>query len=481
MYQGAIGKEIDRYQRLGAEQGRQLLPSQGATSLDQNEAKLEATAKKFVLDEVSGYKKLLAETESNVDAGSHRLRELEAKCEALLSEASFEEEVSNHLSGEHYGLVKQKVRELTHLSELRGFMAEHKISRPAHYPSDYLYHFALIFIAIAIETVVNAFFFENANGLVGGAVVAFAVSVVNLGTAAFFGYFFRFKNHKDEVSKFVGWACLILAVLTSIYLNAVFSAFRAEYASVVDPNSVSENSAAFKNSLSSAASMFYGYVPFADILSFVLFFIGLLLSAFAFYKGYTTDDAYPGYGHKDRLYQMAVKDLETSQTDAHTKLRSLVEARRSELASVKSSLSSENQRIAQIRTTLDAAKNSFRAALQQIQSEYKLVLESYRKANQAVRAIPSPDYFAEIGDVSSDFSSNPEAGVEARIAELTQLFSNVRDKYLDRVSQRLQDLSKSSAQALSTEFQKLMARIKEDAFLEIKGKVAPHPMQTGGA
>lgn len=472
MYKGEIGKQVERLQDLGVKQGRQNLPPQGATSLDANETKLEATAKKFVLDELSGYKKLIAGLDSTVDASSHSLREVEAKCEALLSDSSGGDDISHHLSGEVYSLVKLKVNELAHLSDFLGYRAEHDISRQAHYPKDFLYHFSLIFIAVAIETIVNAFFFENANGLVGGAVVAFAVSIVNLGTAAFFGYFFRYKNHKEGFQKFVGWTCLFLAVLTSIYLNAVFSTFRAEYANVLDPNSVTENSAAFKNSLSAAALMFNGYIPFADILSFVLFFVGLLLSAFAFYKGYTTDDSYPGYGQKDRLYKISLGNLEVAQAEAHAKLRTFLDARRTELASVKSSLATENQRITQTRNTLATTNHAFSAVLQQIQMEYKLAMESYRMSNKAVRTVPAPGYFVEIADITSEAAKHRDGGTERKLDELTESFNEVRGNYIDRISQRIQDLAAGATQTLGAGFQQFMTHIQSEAFAQIQSRAS---------
>ena len=184
--------------------------------------------------------------------------------------------------------------------EWRHFRAKNGIAEEAHYPESHIWHFAIVAACALVETGVNSFFYENSQGLLGGFFVALAVAIVNLGGALALGMSFRFKNLRDTDKKIAGWLALFAFVALAIYCNALFASFRAEYQFVTDPSNASALRVAFTKATDSAGRVFTFQMHFGDLLSFILFGIGILLSSFAFYKGYTFDDRYPGYGKRDR-------------------------------------------------------------------------------------------------------------------------------------------------------------------------------------
>ena len=67
--------------------------------------------------------------------------------------------------------------------DLRHFRAMHGIQEQAVYPDSLLWHVGVIAVLALSETLVNAVFYENAQGLLGGFVVALSVSAAHAAEA----------------------------------------------------------------------------------------------------------------------------------------------------------------------------------------------------------------------------------------------------------------------------------------------------------
>ncbi|MBL0230783.1 MAG: hypothetical protein IPP76_08285 [Moraxellaceae bacterium] len=113
----------------------------------------------------------------------------------------------------------------------RRFRAEHNLThREAKYPHDYYVHFAPIFAIVMAEAIMNAFFYVNENGLLGGAFVAFFVAIANLGVCGILGFGFRYHNLvKPEWKRNLGWLTLPAFLFFMIWFNATLAAFRVLY------------------------------------------------------------------------------------------------------------------------------------------------------------------------------------------------------------------------------------------------------------
>lgn len=174
------------------------------------------------------------------------------------------------------------------------FRAEHNLThREAKYPHDYYIHFAPIAAIVIAEAIMNAFFYVNENGLLGGAFVAFFVAIANLGVCGILGFGFRYHNLiKPKWERNLGWSTLPFFIFFMIWFNATLAAFRVLY-------QLQTNSPFIDAMVAALEMMIFRRMPFSDVTSFTLFIVGIFFSLIAFYKGYTLKDTYPAYQEKD--------------------------------------------------------------------------------------------------------------------------------------------------------------------------------------
>lgn len=461
-YSGEIANYLDNYKKHAIAQGKQNQPPSGAQAPDQYEIELKAAATKFAHHERGRFATRLSLIQSETAAVKNELDRDVAKCIELLNSSDTYHVAVQDLVAKKDSLVKAKATELRRLASLNGFKAEHGLTRDARYPKDHVAHLSVISIVIVIEMLVNAFFYKNESGLLGGSMVALAVSVVNIGSAGMFGYFFRYKNHKDKSSVILGWAALAFFVLVTVYLNAVFSTFRTEYQNLVNPSDAAETGRAFTKALASAVTIFSLNIPFSDFLSFVLFFIGFLLGVLAFYKGYTFDDAYPGYGEVDRHYREAEREFTELTEKARHELQEKLGGRRAALQSLQGAITHVIGRISTAETNLVSIKRLHESTLASIQRDYRLVLETYRMVNKSIRTTPIPDYFTDYPDVS-EISDQSAQLASQELAKTKASAVDTQSTYRDRLSMEIQNVTEQIAKALGEVFSEYLARVAIDA------------------
>ena len=144
---------------------------------------------------------------------------------AALLEGAFQ----SALSKEENALVVACAKEMESHAALNSFKTRNQISDPAHYPADQLFHFSLLIMFVAIETIINAFFYQGSSGLLGGAVVALSISAVNMSLAAALGCLYRYVNLPKTREKITGYSGIIFFVILALVLNLIFSTFRVQY------------------------------------------------------------------------------------------------------------------------------------------------------------------------------------------------------------------------------------------------------------
>jgi len=85
------------------------------------------------------------------------------------------------------------------------------------------------------------------------------------------GSAFRFKNLRAPHHKIFGWLSLLAYILSSIYLNALFAAFRSEYQLLSDPTDSAQLRIAFSAATQAALKVYKFQMPVGDLMSFLLF------------------------------------------------------------------------------------------------------------------------------------------------------------------------------------------------------------------
>jgi hypothetical protein len=392
-YSGELSAEVEKYTRLGQIQASNHLPPSDAARPDVNEIELKGKAETWLASQHRLYDSALVDVAKSITELEQKTVGLHVLVDQLQSEPPLHTVMQTEMAADRITLARAVEQRLRAEAELRYFRASNGIHERAVYPESVVRHLALVVMLWIVESVMNAFFYENAQGLLGGFVVALGVGLINMLMAVALGYWFRLKNLAALHEKFLGWASLVVYILSSIYLNALFAAFRSAYQLLSDPTDPTQFRNAFSSATQAAFRVYRLQMPVGDLMSFLLFGIGFALSLVAFWKGYTSDDRYPGHGAKERR-------LKTAQTEEHELINQLrarlqevgqrrVSTTQNALREPGALISVASKRIAD----LQEAKLNINSGCAAVSRDFRLVLDAYRHSNIAVRATPPPAYF----------------------------------------------------------------------------------------
>lgn len=462
-YGGEIVARLDEYRVAGQKEAAAHRPPSDSLRPDQHEASLQSEAERWLADEQRLFDSVLSDASKGLAEVLQKLGDLKNQTEQLLSDTSLLGAINAEMAEERTPLVVATANRMRAEVDLKHLRAENHIVNQAVYPESKILHFGIIAVLALVETVINAFFYENSQGLLGGFIVALSVAAVNMSFALMLGSGFRWKNLKSLDSKVFGWGCFVVFAILAIYCNALFAAFRSEYQILSDPTDPLQVRRGFAVALGEAKQIFVGRMRIADLSSFVLFGIGMLISLFAFRKGYTIDDRYPGHGKLDRL----VKELHEKEIALQEVLRQRVKNylhhRRADAQAmlgepaVLSGLAA--RRIADLSAGSTLLKNQTSA----VQRDFSLVLNTYRSANTAIRATDPPEYFKHIPDLTARTDST---GAEQYIDQLKKVQESIqchRETYQAALNAKLQALQADSAVALKETFSAFLHDVDTEA------------------
>ncbi len=377
-YASEISNQLDDFRKRAQEAASKQSPATDATVLDSNEAQLLSEGDKWISTEQRIFDATITEASRAVNDTYQRSIELRNKIDQVLNSATLLSDVDAELAAERDDLIKSTENLKLVETDWRYFRATQRITQQASYPESKVKHFSLVAVLALVETVMNAFFYENAGGLAGGFIVALGVAAVNMTMALFLGMGFRHINLFPTASKTIGWSCLGFFVATTLFCNMLFSAFRSEYQTLTDTSDFNQLRHAFTVAMQAAIKIFLLEPRFTDLLSFILFFIGIILSFIAFREGYTSDDKHPGYGDLDRRLKKAQADETQLQGRVRETLRARLQQSIAELTELIKRPTSLIADFGQRRALLMHARQTLATQVAAIRREFKLVIEARR-------------------------------------------------------------------------------------------------------
>lgn len=438
-------------------------PPSDATHMDQQEVALQTEAETWLASEHRLFSATITDASKAAGDLQQKALELEGRIELVLADDSLASAVNADMAEERQSLVQLAEGRMRAQVDSRHFRAHNGILEQAEYPESKIWHFAIVAFFALVETSVNAFFYANAQGLLGGFFVALSVAAVNIGGAMVLGMFFRYKNMKDREKKLGGWLSLVAFVVLSIYCNALFAAFRSEYQLLADTGAQGQLRDAFSRATNEAGKVFWFGMHFGDLMSFILFGIGILLSLLAFYKGYTIDDRFPGHGKKDRAVKAARAIELKKQEGIRLRVKEFLIARRHELQALihdpAQLVSNAGSRIADV----ERAHTTYGTQRSAIQRDLSFLLKSYRDANTAIRATPPPAYFSELPNLQIALEEQAMADVLSRLGAVKATGRELRDKYQDALNAKLNTLQHDAAKILNETFAEFVEGVERDA------------------
>ena len=470
---GSISKLSDEYQKLGASEGSGNRPPSQSVSLDLNEVNLVTKAKKFITGQEALFSDELMLCDKKISEIEHSLESLTLAADSALSNDLVESSFRSALAKHDHELVDALAKEMVSRATLKGYKSKHSISQQAKYPEDRLFHFSLLVLFVAIETGVNAFFFEGSSGLIGGAMIALAVSVVNMGVAATLGSFFRYVNLSDTKSKVVGYLSLTVFLSLGVVLNLIFSTFRFQYQLLVSNLDIAEPTllqlaSTFKEAVFDAFGVFALHFPTADFNSLILFFIGFLCSALAFWKGYTVDDKYPGHGELDRLHKASEKTFSLAKDIAVQEAINNVTNAAKEIERIRNSILDEQRNVNSLNVQTQASQTKYSAKVKIVQDELNFVIETYRSTNSATRASARPVYFDTQIIVLPPTDGSERISPIIKKIDLTGVKAkNIVDKQVKILGERLAEIHQKTNELVQKALPAHLSELKDRASLQL--------------
>jgi hypothetical protein len=439
-YSGQLSTKLTEYQAMGRKEGAKNRPAPDAASPDQHEIALKAQAEGYLAAEQQLFDHVRTEAARSAVEAQQKIVELRSTVDQLLSDDSLNSAVDAELAGHRAALVRATEVRLRRGADLKYLRAVNGIHEEARYPESLPLHFGVLAILVVIETLVNAFFYENSQGLLGGVMVALGIAVLNMGCAMVCGFYFL-----------------------AIFFNALFASFRTEYQMVVDPSEFTQVSDAFKKAWPQAVVFFKGDIRFQDIWSFLLFGTGLLLSMWAFHKGYTLDDKYPDHGRKDRDYKSAQQEELRQQDIVRQKVKDLLHHRRAAVQAALHEPSTQVGMASRRIADLTHARSGMENRAESIQREYSLVIGTYREANLSVRTLAVPSYFREPTPLSMAVDGKAAEPVIADLEEVQSSLKTFGDQYRDQLNALLNSLQNDAARVQQDTLNRFMAEVHREA------------------
>jgi hypothetical protein len=462
-YSGSLAKKSSEFRKLGEREAANHRPPSGAIHPDTYEVSLRSEAEGLTADEQRHFETSMADADkASLDVQS-RMTELKADIQQALADNTLATQIEAELSADRGELVEVTANRIRREVDWRSFRAKNHITESAHYPESLIWHSALIFALALVETGVNAFFYENANGLVGGFIVALGVAAVNMVSAAALGSLHRRKNLSAPDQRYFGWACIVIFIPLTLFCNALFAAFRSAYQTLADPSDPLQLREGFKGAWAEALQFFVLKFYPHDFSSFLLFMIGLALSGFAFWKGYTSDDPYPGYSKRDRALKAAKAKEASVQARIKQKLRDFLHSRRTHVQGLAGQTGMLIALLSNRLSEAELAQRSAVASAASIQRDYHLVLDGYRQANLAVRGTEPPAYFADKPSTAASINVDAAPVLIDQIRQILSTLEALQAQYRDDLNEKQNRLQAHMAETLSATFDEYIRKIEESA------------------
>jgi hypothetical protein len=474
-YAGQLAGRLEEYRDLGRKEATKHRPPTGATHPDTHEVALRSQADGFVSREQGTFDAVVADADrSTLDANS-RLVELRSDIAQALADDTVLTRVGAELAGDRTALVDATAARIRTEVAWRGFRATNGITDMANYPESHVWHWAVIIALAFVETLANAFFYRNDSGLLGGFFIALAVAVVNMGSSAGLGTLFRCKNLSEPSQKYFGWACLAIFLPLTLFCNALFAAFRSAFEAASDPGDGLQLRNAFQTAWTEAGAFFVGRFHFGDLSSFLLFMTGLILSIIAFWKGYTSDDPYPGYSRRDKALK-AAREAETKRQNlVQQKLKDFLVTHRNHVQGLSGATGSMITMLSHRTSALGHAKRALESNAAAAERDYHLVLDAYRQANLAVRGTAPPDYFTDKPAIAERASVHGAVPVEAEIQNVLDLLEQLQRQHRDQLNGKLNQLQVQMADILKTTYDEFLESVDSDAQVAVQRDIQVLP------
>ena len=346
-----------------------------------------------------------------------------------------------------YELRKALTEETKDFEEFR---QRANLTRMAVYPTNFFQKWWLVIMCAMVEVLFNAFVLADVTptGFLGAISLMGLITAVNIliGALLIGSLLLRAGHHINITIKALSWISLLVVTAVILIFNLGVGHLRdsmigIQQAQLSDPFEVLRNDA--------WARLASNHLHYESFQSGLLVIVGFLFFSIAAWKGYRSDDAYPGYGKKDRHLRQLNRRYRGKLEEA----RSAIDAERvkaiNELEDIRHEMEAKK---AQWRNTVDRIERivtNYAARLRQYQNDLDTLLTAYCTANRETRTEPDPEFFDKPMSIDPHILAAPkfEPPEESSQIDLAnhihQAIQNVQTLYAEALEQypSLEDIS----------------------------------------
>jgi len=468
-----------RVDRKAADAGRKDNPQTASTSLDANESEICAYFSGLARQRREGCETTLGRLQLDRKATSTRIDLQQTKNAFARLLTAIEPTLEKLRSDYSTALAQAKESEGRAVKHLRWFQQTHGLHyRAATYPESQVYHFAIVAALALVEWVALASFYAEGSdfGLLGGVLIAMALSVVNISLAIVSGNLLRYVNHRSAGRRLLALtgAAVLYAAFALVTLGAAHYRVATNDIAHAQPTVTAPGAQALPPSLAGDVDQWKAArlawqrfaanpVGFDDVFSWILVVLAVVFGIFASYKGYRIDDPYPGYGELAREVKRQRAAYEATKTEYGRLVDQVFDRTFQEQAHLLSEVKSNIEYYQQLVTRTEDERRTFIRGAAELQDACNIVLKRYRQANQRVRESPAPAYFND--SVTFGFPlTKPPAGVAESDEWLARSYESAIKEFSEIARQNdaaLQNLRTADIRRREYYFSKLEKDTKE--------------------
>lgn len=369
-------KLIKQAKKFAADEGKHGRPAPSSATPDSNEIGFLTEAESLILKANSKVTEFIKKISPLIEESKSKLDDIEAEARNKIDLEALANKIHSIKNDNRTTLTNAHLKVIETEGYLNSFKATHDVKNSPDYPDDVMHFLSIVFIVLVIEGVLNAFFWKNESGLLGGFLFALGFAGVNIGFAMLTGMLVRYIHYKKPWALVLSVSSLIFGLIGIILLNVWIATVRSMH------------------HLNRITTPDLGSV-LQDFSSVLLFFVGLIFALLAAYKGYYVFGSMPGYQKVTKDYEKASQETSLREKKLKAEIDDVISSERNRITKILRNLSEITKMLSRTRAEIRSSRENFNATAAEVFESIKLVIKTYREINSKSRPsnIPTPVYF----------------------------------------------------------------------------------------
>ena len=385
----ATNKVVD----IAKQRGQRNEPPSTSLRPDENELRLHQLLSQLATQATNRLNETLGQLLNSVRA----IDVIGTRAELDNAVKNFHADMQAEISGDLENLNGLKTHFITENNDFERFKRENGLTRSAVYKESALNTAGWLGFILIFEVFLNMSLLAEASdfGLIGGISLASVISVLNIAIGFSLGFFVWPQiNHVNTRTARLWFLFFIMALVLVVCLNLLIAHYREVL--ILDP----------ANSGFLAVERFInGMLNLSDIQSIFLFLIGVGISLFAVWKGYTQNDPYPGYTAQDKKMRRISGDFYHERAAQIKRFKKQYGDALGNIEKLQQKIVMSFKNFNSFSTSYDTQLNLYRDYINHLKQTGVRAITLYRDTNKENRDDEEPGYFNNTIEI--EFETNP--------------------------------------------------------------------------